>query len=77
MDERIRKLDPEDSLEQEEAREYVLMVMEELRTKYGLDKEGAEERMKSSGFLSGFEEDPYYYFRYAAEDTAELIFKGK
>lgn len=73
----IRKLNPNDKLEQEEAEEYIRMLKSEIKTKYNLNDEGTVNLMIDSGFVELFQEDSYYYFHYQPEIIAEQIYNSK
>ena len=73
----IRKLDPNNKLEQKDAEEYIGMLMSEIKTKYSLNDEETINLMIDSRFIESFQEDPYFYFHYQPEVIAEQIYNSK
>lgn len=73
----IRKLDPNNKLEQEEAELYIEMLIAEIKTKYNLNDEEAVNLIIDSRFVESFQEDPYFYFHYHPENVAEMIYNSK
>ncbi|WP_033541970.1 hypothetical protein [Planococcus sp. CAU13] len=73
----IRKLDPNNKLEQEDAEDYIGMLMLEIKSKYSLNDEEVVNLMIDSRFVELFQEDPYYYFHYHPEVIAKQIYNSK